>query len=112
MLMGADDGAIAIMAHPIHLACGLGLLWQGVQDLREDPSLLPAVETAGHRAPWPLALGQITPRRPGTQEPPHAIEDAPMVDSGSADLRFLGWKEWLQPLPLYVGQISSVHALQ
>ena len=112
MLMGADAGALDLMADPIPMACGIGLRRQGVQDLLEDPSLLPAGETAGHRAPWPIALGQITPRRPGAQDPQHAIKDAPMVDSGSADRRLLGWKEWLQPLPLSVGQISSVHALE
>jgi hypothetical protein len=91
--MGADDGAIDIMEAPLDMAWGLGLRLQGGQDLLEHPSLRPAVEPAGLGAPRPIARRHITPRRPGAQDPQHAIEDAPMVDSGSADLRFLGWKE-------------------
>ena len=63
--MGADNGAIDIVEGPVHMAGGLGLLVQGAQDLPEATSLLPAGEAARHRAPRPLALRQITPRRPG-----------------------------------------------
>ena len=88
--MGADDGAIDIVEVPVHMAGGIGLLWPGVQDLPEDTGLLPAVEMAGHRAPRPIALRHIAPGRAGAQDPQHAIQDAPMVDSRSANLRFLG----------------------
>ena len=111
MLVGTDNRAIDEVQLPIKLTGGVGRLRERIKEALEDASLPPPVEAAGHGAPRPIALRHITPRRPGAQNPQHAIEDAPMVDSGSADFRLLGWKEWSQSLPLYIGQISSVHAL-
>ena len=88
--MGANDAAIDIVEVPVHMAGGLGLLWPGVQDLPEDTSLLPAGDTAGHRAPRSIALRHIAPGRAGAQDPLHAIQDAPMVDSRSANIRCWG----------------------
>jgi hypothetical protein len=93
------------------MAGRLGLLVPGVQELREDPGLPPALETAGYRMPRPIARWQIAPRCPGAQDPQHAIQETPMADRRSANLRFLGRKQWLQPLPWCMGQIASVHAL-
>jgi hypothetical protein len=95
------DRAIDIMEDPIHIACGIGQLCKVSKDL----SLPPAAETAGRRAPQLIALGQIAPRLPGAKNPQNLNEITSVVNSGSVDLRILGWQEWSQPLSLYVGQI-------
>jgi hypothetical protein len=69
MLVGPDNGTIDIVEQPVHLPRSIGLLLQGLQELLEDAGLLPAVEAAGHRAPGTIALRQITPGRPSTQDP-------------------------------------------
>ena len=55
--MGADHGAIEIMEVPVELAMGVGLRLHRREELRPDPSLLPAVEAAGHSTPRTIALG-------------------------------------------------------
>ena len=44
-----------------------------------------------------------------TKDPDEPIEDRAVVMGGSPDLRFLGWKQRLQPFPWCVRQISSGH---
>jgi hypothetical protein len=72
------------------MAGRLGLLVPGVQELREDPGLPPALETAGYRMPRPIACWQIAPRCPGAQDPQHAIQETPMADRRSAIGGFWG----------------------
>ena len=107
--MGSDHGAIEIMAIPVQLAMGVGLGLHRREELLPDASPLPAIEATGDGAPRTIAFGQIPPRGPGAQNPEHAVEDASMIDSRPAGLGFL-WKEQrLEPLPVRVGQIASVH---
>jgi hypothetical protein len=80
--------------------------------VREDASALPAVEAARDGAPRTIPFGQISPGSASTEDPEEAIEDRAVVMGGSPDLRFLGWEQWLSPLLLRVGQISSVHTLE
>ena len=98
--MGSDDGAIEIMKVPVELALRVGLGLHGREKLRPDPRPLPAVEAAGHGAPWAIALGQIPPGRPSAQNPENAIEDASMINRRPAGLGFLWGEQRLQPLPL------------
>ena len=66
MLMGSNDRAIDIMNVPVDVALGIGLLLHGLKETLPDTSFLPAIEAAGHGAPTPIALGQITPWGTGT----------------------------------------------
>jgi hypothetical protein len=87
--MGADHGAINIVEFPVQLASGISLDLHCREELRPDARPSPAVETAGHRTLWAIALGQIPPGSSSAQYPEDAIEDAAMLDGRSACLRFL-----------------------
>jgi hypothetical protein len=110
--MGSDHGAIDIMHIPVQLAMGVGLGLHCREELLPDASPLPAVEAAGDRAPRAIALGQIPPGSPGAQNPENAIEDTSMINSRSTGLGFLWREQRLEPLPLRIGQVSSVHTHQ
>jgi hypothetical protein len=98
------------MEVPIQLAIGVGLRLHRRQELTPDASLLPAVKTTGDRAPGAIAFRQIAPGSAGAQNPEDAMEDASMIHCRSAGLGFLWREQRLQPLPLGVGYVSSVHA--
>jgi hypothetical protein len=108
--MGADGSAIDEVQLPIKLAGGIGLLGERIKEALEDAGFLPAIEAAGHRAPGAIALGQVPPGGPGTQDPQEAVQDAPVIDRRPTRARCLGREQRLQPLPLGIGQIASVHA--
>ena len=69
--------------------------------------LPPTVETAGYRTPGAKALGQVPPRRAGTQNPQDPIDDRAMVLPRSSGCRFLGRQQRHQSPPLIIRQISS-----
>ena len=100
------------MDFPVDLAIGVGLRLDCRQELTPDASLLPAVEAAGHGTPRAIAFGQIPPGSPSAQNPENPIENAAMIDGWTTCLRFLWGEQRLQPLPLRMGQISSVHTYQ
>jgi hypothetical protein len=79
--------------------------------VREDAGALPAVEAARDGALRTIPFGQISPGSTSAEDPEDPIEERAVVMGESPDLRFWGWEQWLQPLPLRVGQISSVHTL-
>jgi hypothetical protein len=109
MLMRADDGAIDQVDRPIKAARGLGLLLHSRQEVLEETRTPPAVKTAGHGAPRPIPLRQIPPGSAGAEDPEDAVEDGTVVMGGSPNTWLLGWEQGLEPLPLCVGQIASVH---
>jgi hypothetical protein len=96
MLVGSNDRAIDVMNRPVDLAIGIGLLLHRLKETLPETGFSPAIEAAGHGAPSPLALRQITPRGTGTQHPQDAVEDASMIRSGSTRLRFLRRKQRLR----------------
>jgi hypothetical protein len=110
--MRPHRGAIDVVHFPVDLArrIGLGLYYR--QDTLPTPGFVPPLETVGHRGPGAIALRQIPPGSAGAQNPQEAIDNAPMVVRGMASFRFLGRKQRLPPLPLGVGQVSSVHSTQ
>jgi hypothetical protein len=112
MLVGADDGAIDAMHVPIELPGGIGLWLQGVKQPTQDAGIPPPVEAAGHRAPGAIALRHVVPRGAGTENPQHPVEDAAVVNGWPAGLGFLWGKQWLELLPLGIGQVSSVHSIR
>jgi hypothetical protein len=112
MLVGADDGAIDAMHVPIELAGGVDLLLQCVKHVLEDAGLLPAVEAAGHGTPGAIALRQVVPWGACAKNPHHAIEAAAVVDGRPSRPWFLRRKQRSEPLPLCIGQVSSVHSTQ
>jgi len=109
MLVGSNDRAIDIVHGPGDLALGIGLLLHGLKETLPDTRFAPAIETAGHRAPRTIAFRQIAPRGTGAQHPQDAVEDASMIQSGSTRLRFLRWKQRLEPLPLRVSEFFAFH---
>jgi hypothetical protein len=108
--MGADDGAIEGMHVPSERAGGSGLRLHGVNQPLKDPGWPPAGEAAGPGAPGAIARRHVMPGGAGAEAPHHAMADAPIVDSWAACLRLLGGKQRLEPLPLCVGEVSSVHS--
>src|SRR4030095_7336939 len=96
MLVGSNDRAIDIVNGPVDLALGIGFLLHGLKETLPDPRFAPAIETAGHRAPRPIAFRQIAPRGTGAQHPQDAVEDASMIQSGATRLGFLGWMHGLE----------------
>jgi hypothetical protein len=107
--MGSDHRAIDILQVPVHLASGIGLRLHRREELAPDARPLPAIEATGHGAPGAIALRQIAPGGAGAEYPQEAIDDGAMVMGGSPRLRFLGWEQGVEPLPLDVGQFASVH---
>ena len=110
MLVGADDGAIDDMEVPIELTSGLSPLLQRVKQRLEDTGLLPAGEAAGYRPPRAIARRPVVPGGASAQNPEQAIEDAAMVGGRSARPWFWRWEQRSEPLPLSVGEVSSVHS--
>ena len=82
--MGLNDRAIDIVNRPVHLPSGISLLVDGLQEVLPETSLVPAIEAAGHRAPGAIVPGQITLGSARAQHPQDAVEEALMVQSGSA----------------------------
>lgn len=110
MLMGAAHGAIAAVPVLIELTGGIGLLLQGVTQPLKDARFPPRVEAAGPRPPGTITLRQVVPRSASTENPQHAVKDATMVDGWSPRLWFLWGTQRVEPLPLRVGQVASVHS--
>jgi len=108
MLVRSDDRPIDEVDAPVHLPGFVRLLLDGREDPIPDPSLPPAPESAVHRRPRAVPLRQVSPRRPGPFAPQDAIDDPSMVGIRPTPLRLLGWEQRLEPLPLLVGQLSSV----
>jgi hypothetical protein len=99
------------MNGPIELADRLDLLFDGVKHPLPDTEPLPTIEATRDRSPGAVALWQITPGCPNTQNPDNAIQRCAMVMGGPSSLRFLSREQRFEPFPLCVGQIFSVHAL-
>ena len=57
MLVGTDDGAIDEMHLPINVPEGIRFLLDGGQETVKDAGLAPAIEAAGHRAPFAVTFG-------------------------------------------------------
>jgi hypothetical protein len=69
MLVGSDDGAIAIMDIPVELASRIGVRLSRRHELAPEARPLPAVEATSAGAPRAIALGQIAPGGAGAQHP-------------------------------------------
>jgi hypothetical protein len=109
MLMGSNDRAIDRVHRPVQLASGSGLLVDGRKEALPDAGFLPAIEAAGHGAPRTRAFGHIAPGSTGTQQPHDAVEEASMVQSRLAGLRFLRGKQRLEPLPWRIRAFFVFH---
>jgi hypothetical protein len=80
---------------PVQLRCGVGLLLDRGTEASPDACLAPAVEAAGNGGPAAIALGQVTPRGTGTEEPQEAVHEASVVSGWAASMRFLRRKQGL-----------------
>lgn len=89
LLRGSNEGAIDVMNRPIHLAFGIRWLWHRLNETLPEAGFAPSIEATGHRAPGAITFGQVTPGSAGAQNPQDAVEDASMVQIGSAGSRFL-----------------------
>jgi hypothetical protein len=110
--MGSEHRAIDRMQVPVQLALGVSSGLHRDQELRPDPSPLPAVEAAGYGPPGAIACGEIPPGGAGAQNPEHAIQDASVINRRPTGFRCLWRKQWLQLLPLRISEIASVHTSQ
>jgi hypothetical protein len=78
-LVGPDAGAIDSVAWPIARARGRGLQLESGHEAREDASVLPPGEAAGHRAPGGIVRRDTPPRGAGAQDSSQAVEEAAVV---------------------------------
>src|SRR5205823_2503008 len=108
VLVRSDDAAIDELDVPVHRPGRVRLPLDGREDPVPEPGLPPAPEPAVHRRPRAVPLRQVAPGRPGPLAPQDAVDDPPMVRVWPARLRPLRRQERLQPLPLLVGQLSSM----
>ena len=68
---------------PVQPSLRIRLPLQCRQDAIPDPGLLPPIEAGGDRLPRAVSLGQGAPRTAGAQDPEDAVEDRPVVVSGT-----------------------------
>ena len=101
VLVGLNRCAVDEVLVPIQLAALLGQLLQLRPNTLPHASLAPAVKAVSNGAPGAIAPRQIAPRRPSTQDPEDAVENAAMV-VGRSSSAWLG-HQWLQALPLPIG---------
>jgi hypothetical protein len=111
VLVRADDGAIHGVDIPVQLRCGVGLSLDRSKEASPEARLAPAIEAAGESGPAAIPLREVTPRGTGTDDPQHAVQDASVVSGGAASVRFLRRKQGLEPLPLGIGEVMSVHSV-
>ena len=109
MLMGTTDRTIDTVLLPVNPTFGIGLLLEGFEHPLPHASFDPSIEAAGHRAPWPIPLWQVSPRRPGSHNPQDGIEDQTMILCWTTHFWLLRWQQGSQLLPLLIRQFSSSH---
>src|SRR5437588_10819567 len=107
--MRSNNGAIDMMQSPVQLPGLVGAFLQRDQNAVPDAGASPAIEAGGHRLPRSIVLWQVPPGSARPIQPENAIDDAAMIHIRAATAGLPRWKQWPQPLPLRVGQISSVH---
>lgn len=107
--MRPDDGAIDKVEAPVEVPARIRLLLHGGKQAVPEAGFAPPIKTARDRLPGAIALGQITPRDAGSQEPEDAIEHAAVVPGGTTGGRFLGRKERTELLPLLVSEFMSAY---
>lgn len=115
MLVRSNHAAINVMSFPIKLTLRVGLLLEGTQDSVPETDFGPTIEAGRNGGPRAVAFRQVAPRSTSSIDPEHAVDDAAMVLSRMTTLAAFAvalWrKQWLEPLPLCVGQVSSIHTL-
>lgn len=67
-----------------------------------QPNFAPIIEATRHGFPGTVAFGYIPPRCACTQYPQDAIKNCAVVVARTTYVRFLSWKQGLQPLPLWL----------
>ena len=112
MLVSADNRALDALDIPIELTGSLSLRLHGVKQPLKDPGFPPAVDAARHRPPGAVALRHVVPRRARAEHPQHPVQETAVVSSRASRLGLVRGKEWLKPLPLYGGRVSSMHSTQ
>lgn len=75
-----------------------------------DPGLAPASEALIDRHPLAVLLGQIAPRRTGSDTPQNAVDDHAVVESGTALATPLRRQKILQQAPLGFVQIAATQS--
>ena len=108
MLVRTNHGAVDMMQAPVELACGIGPLLEFCQDAVPDAGASPAIEASSNRLPGTILCPQVTPGASGAVEPQQAIDDAAMLLGWAATLSLLWREQRPQPLPLLIGQVSSL----
>lgn len=112
VLVCSDYRAIDIVDSPGQVRCGIRTLLDCRKEASPEARFPPAIKTARPSAPRPIPLGQITPGGAGADAPQDAVQDASVGSGGAAGVRFLRRKQGLSPLPLYIGQVMSVHTMK
>jgi hypothetical protein len=102
LLVRPDGGAVD------HLDLAVVRGADGVHQPVPYACLSPSVEAVVAGGAWSVALGQVAPRRPGSQHPEDAVQHTPIVDTRHTS-RLVG-QERLDHAPLEVGQVVSAHA--
>src|SRR5713226_713227 len=65
----------------------------------------PSPETPEHAVPFAKLFGQVTPRRSGTDQPQHTVDEQPIVLAVPPLVAFLAWNKRFNAPPLRVRQL-------
>src|SRR6185312_8071425 len=78
-----------------------------------DPGAIatPGIEAAEHRLPRPVVLGEVTPGRPGAEDPEDAVDDRAIVAGRSACLAGASplREQRGDPVPPRIGEFVAAH---
>jgi hypothetical protein len=99
--VGANGGAVD------HLDVAVVGSGDGVHHLIPYTCFPPPHKAIVTGGAWPVAFGQIAPRRTGPQHPEDAVQHAPVIDTRHASW-FVG-QERFDYTPLKIGQVISAH---
>lgn len=88
--MGANDSTVHKMDLPLDMDLGICFHLKVLKKLLPQAILAPLVEAAVDGLPRAVPFGQVTPWRPGFQNPADAVDDLAMAFSRPPYFRFLG----------------------
>ena len=91
ILESAHDGTVYIVYFPVDLPNRVGFAPHFAEEAVPHARLLPTVEATGDGSPGTIAVGQVSSRRPGAQDPSNAIHDGAMILGWALNLR-LPWQ--------------------
>src|SRR5712691_7457224 len=99
MLVRPHDGGIDDQVFEVRIFTELG------EKTLPNALFCPSPETPEHAVPFAKLFGQVTPRRSGTDQPQHTVDEQPIVLAVPPLVAFLAWNKRFNAPPLRVRQL-------